>query len=353
MLPFGGGFAEGDNLMTEVQVAGGQDPTAQLLGLAAGFGICQAAIAAVRLGVADELGDGAKPAAAIARAVGADPQSLYRLMRALASVGVFAENEQGAFRNTPASAKLMMGAAGSLRGFFMLVGSQEFRGAWGELTHSIKTGSAAFDHVFGAPLFDYLGKNPETARVFDEAMADRSAAEIDALLAAYDFSGAGHLVDVGGGNGTLLAAILAKYSELDGTVFDLPHVVDAAKQAKAQQQRLRFAGGSFFTDVPVAGDTYLLKKVIHDWGDESARQILERCRAAMTPDSRLLLIESIVPARGAPTFLTFLDLWMLVFAGGRERTEEEYRALLKSAGLSLNRIVPTRSPVSVIEAGPL
>ena len=339
--------------MADVQAAGGQDPTAQLLGLAAGFGICQALIVAARLGVADLLGDATKSAVAIAPAVGAEPQPLYRLMRALASVGVFAEDGQRAFRNTPASAKLMTGAPGSLRGFFMLVGSEEFRGAWGELGHSIKTGKAAFDHVFGGPLFDYLGKNPGTARIFDEAMAGRSAAEIDALLAAYDFSTAGHLVDVGGGNGTLLAAILTKYPQLDGTVFDLPHVVEAAQQVKSQQPRLRFAGGSFFTDVPVAGDTYLLKKVIHDWDDESARRILERCRAAMSPRSRLLLIESIVPASGAPTFLTFLDLWMLVFAGGRERTEEEYRTLLRSAGLSLSKVVPTGSPVNVIETVPV
>lgn len=337
--------------MADVQAAKGQDPTAQLLGLAAGFGICQALVVAARLGVADLLGDAAKSAAAIAPAAGVQPQPLYRLMRALASVGVFAEDEQGEFRNTPASAKLMAGAPGSLRGFFMLVGSNEFRGAWGELGHSIESGKAAFDHVFGAPLFDYLGKNPGTARIFDDAMAGRSAAEIDALLAAYDFSNAGHLVDVGGGNGTLLAAILTKYPQLEGTVFDLSHVVEAA-QASNRQPRLRFAGGSFFADVPVAGDTYLLKKVIHDWADEPARRILERCRAAMSPRSRLLLLESIVPARGAPTFLTFLDLWMLVFAGGKERTEEEYRALLASSGLSLQRVIPTGSPVNVIEAVP-
>src|SRR6185503_9628061 len=177
VLPFRGGVAQRGILMADVQAAGGQDPTAQLLGLAAGFGICQALIVAARLGVADLLGDATKSAVAIAPAVGAEPQPLYRLMRALASVGVFAEDGQGAFRNTPASAKLMTGAPGSLRGFFMLVGSEEFRGAWGELGHSIKTGKAAFDHVFGGPLFDYLGKNPGTARIFDDAMAGRSAAE--------------------------------------------------------------------------------------------------------------------------------------------------------------------------------
>jgi hypothetical protein len=339
--------------MADARAAGGQDPTAQLLGLAAGFGIFQALHVAARLGIADALGEGEQSAGSIASKVGADPQSLYRLLRALSSVGVFAE-AGGAFRNTPASAKLMSAAPGSLRGFVMLVGGAECWRSWGELGHAIRTGQPAFDHVFGEPLFEYLAKNPEPARVFDDAMAGRSAAEISALLAAYDFSNAGHLVDVGGGNGALLSAILDQYPQLSGTVFDLPHVTEAARAARGEgeQPRLRYAGGSFFTDVPVAGDTYLLKKVLHDWPDARAREILARCREAMAPDSRLLLIESVVPAGTPPTFMTFLDLWMLVWAGGKERTEEEYRALLKSAGLSLRRIVPTASPVCVIEAAP-
>lgn len=338
--------------MAGAQDAAGQDPTARLLGLTAGFGIFQALHVAARLGIADALGEDARPADAMAAELAAEPQALYRLLRALSSVGVFAEDAPGIFRNTPASAKLMTAAPGSLRGFVMLAGSEECWRSWGELRHAIKTGQPAFDQVYGEPLFDYFAKNPEPARVFDEAMAGRSAAEITALLAAYDFSDAGHIVDVGGGNGTLLSAILAKYPQLEGTVFDLPHVVDAAREidANRRQPRLHFAGGSFFDEMPVAGDTYLLKKVIHDWGDEPARRVLARCRAAMSPRARLLLIESVVPASGAPTFMTFLDLWMLVFAGGRERTEEEYRALLGSAGLSLRRVVPTGSPVCVIEA---
>jgi hypothetical protein len=334
-------------------IATEKNPTAWLLQLAAGFGIFQALNVAARLGIADALTDGAKSVDVLAPQVAAEPQMLYRVLRALASVGVFAEEREGSFSNTPASKMLITGAPGSLRGFVMLAGSAECWRAWGDLHYSVETGKPAFDHVYGEPLFDYLSKNPGLARIFDEAMAGRSAAEISALLVAYDFSSAGHLVDVGGGNGALMNAVLAKYPQLSGTVFDLPHVVEAASGHKANEQRLRFAAGNFFTDVPVKGDTYMLKKVIHDWPDDRARDILSRCREAMSDGSRLLVIESIVPASQAPTFMTFLDLWMLVFAGGRERTQEEFRTLLQSAGLHLSRIVPTGSPVSVIEALPV
>jgi hypothetical protein len=338
--------------MAEAQAGSNQDPTGRILGLVAGFGIFQALHVAAALGIADAIGEGACPAEAVAAQVGAEPQVLYRLLRALVSVGVFAEDAPGSFRNTPASALLRRDAPGSLRSFALLTGSKECWDAWSELGHSVRTGQPSFDHIFGMPLFEYLAQNSGTARIFDEAMAARSAAEIKALLGAYDFSGAGHVVDVGGGNGALLAAILDRYPQLEGTVFDLPHVVDPARQSHGRQPRLHFAGGSFFTDVPVRGDTYILKKVIHDWPDERARQILERCRAAMAPGARLLLIESVVPPGTPPTFLAFLDLWMLVFAGGRERTEREFRSLLQSAGLSLIKVVPTPSPVCVIEAAP-
>jgi len=338
-----------------VDATAGRDATARLLGLVAGVGIFQALHVAAKFGIADLLADGARPAEDIASRLKADPQTLSRMMRALASVEVFAEERPGVFVNTPASAMLIGDAPGSLRGFVMMTGSPEFWRPWGELEFSIANGKPAFDHVYGQPLFEYLAKNPEPARIFDDAMAGRSAAEISALLAAYDFSDAGRLVDVGGGNGALMSAILGQYPQLTGTVFDLPHVVDAAAltDASRRQSRLKFAGGSFFTDVPPAGDTYLLKKVIHDWPDERAREILARCREAMTPGARLLLIESVVPAGIPPTFMAFLDLWMLVWAGGKERTEEEYRALLTSVGLTLRRVVPTGSPVSVIEAVPV
>ncbi|HET7849099.1 MAG TPA: methyltransferase, partial [Pseudolabrys sp.] len=178
-----------------------QNPTARMLGLAAGFGIFQALHVAAKLGIADALAEGPTTVDAIAAKTDAQPRALYRLLRTLASVGVFAEEQHGVFRNTPLSGMLMSDAAGSLRAFFNLAGSPECWRSWGELLYSVKTGKPAFEHVYGMPLFEYLANNPEPARIFDEAMASRSAAEIAAVLAAYDFSGCGHLVDVGGGNG--------------------------------------------------------------------------------------------------------------------------------------------------------
>jgi hypothetical protein len=327
-----------------------QSPTARLLGLAAGFGIVQALHVAAKLYVADVLADGPRSADAIAEKVSAHPRALYRLLRALASVGVFVEEERCIFRNTEMSAMLRADVPGSLRSFFIMTGGPECWRAWGELSYSISTGKPAFERVYGMPLFEYLAQNPESARIFDDAMASRSAAEIAGLISAYDFSTAGQLVDVGGGNGALLSAILKAYPQLKGTVFDLPHVIESVRRRHEDGGRLQFAGGDFFVKVPIAGDTFILKKVIHDWPDDRAEQILRCCREAMSPQSRLLLIELIVPRDEAATFTKFLDLWMLVWPGGQERTEEEYRALLKSAGLVVSRIVPTRSPVSVIEA---
>ncbi|HEX5508142.1 MAG TPA: methyltransferase [Pseudolabrys sp.] len=330
-----------------------QNPTARMLSLAAGFGIFQALYAAAKLGIADALAEGPKSVDAIAATTDVQPRALHRLLRALASVGVFAEEDDGVFRNTPLSAMLMSNVPGSLRAFFNLAGSPECWRSWGDLLYSIKSGKPAFEHVYGVPLFEYLAKNPEPARIFDDAMASRSAAEIAAVLAAYDFSECGHLVDVGGGNGALLLAILKAYPQLKGTVFDLPHVTDAAQGSNPSAERLCFAAGDFFSEVTVAGDTFILKKIIHDWPDDRAEQILRRCRDAMSPRSRLLLVELIVPRDEAATFTKFLDLWMMVWPGGQERTAEEYRGLLKSAGLVVSRIVPTASPVSVIEAVPV
>ena len=186
-------------------------------------------------------------------------------------------------------------------------------------------------------------------------MASRSAADIAAMLAVYDFSYAKCVVDIGGGNGALLTAILNAFPHLEGVLFDLPHVVESARSLKRRPEisgRICFQSGDFFGEIPSGGDAYILKKVIHDWPDDKAQEILQHCRQAMSPESRLMLIESVVPPGNEATFTKFLDLWMMVWPGGRERTEIEYRELLKSAGLSLRKIIPTRSPISVIEATP-
>ena len=186
-------------------------------------------------------------------------------------------------------------------------------------------------------------------------MASRSRAEIEAVLAVYDFSCAKRVVDVGGGNGALLTAILNAFPHLEGTLFDLPHVIERARllDQAGLAHRISFKGGDFLDDIPPDGDAYILKKIIHDWPDDVALKILRRCREAMAPGSRLLLIELVMPPGNDATFTKFLDLWMLIWPGGRERTEDEYRTLLESANLSLTKVIPTRSPISVIEVAPV
>lgn len=310
---------------------------------------------AAKVGIPDYFATGPKSVDEVAEQAKLDRQSLYRLLRTLASVGVFSESELGVFQNTPLSAILMTGAAGSLRPFLILAGGSEVWRSWGELLYSVKTGKPAFDHVYGLPFFEYFAANPEPAKIFDEAMASRSAAEIAAMLAVYDFSYAKRVVDVGGGNGALLAAILKAFRHLEGVLFELPHVVERARKLDMGENpsRVHFEAGDFFGEIPSGADAYILKKIIHDWPDDKAQEILSRCRQAMAPQSRLLLIELVVPPGNEATFTKFLDLWMLVCAGGRERTAGEYRELLNSAGLSLSKIIPTRSPISVIEATPI
>ena len=328
-------------------------PTASVLNLVAGFGIFQAMSVAAKLGIPDFFAAGPKSIDVVAEKANLHRQALYRLLRTLASVGVFSESDRGVFQNTPLSETFATNAPGSLRPFLIMAGNPECWRSWGELLYSVKTGKPAFDHVFGVPIFDYLSANPESARIFDEAMASRSAAEIGAMLAVYDFSYAKRVVDVGGGNGALLTAILKSFPHLEGVLFDLPHVIERARTMDSGNDRISFKAGDFFGEIPSGGDTYVLKKVIHDWPDDRAQAILYRCRQAMAPQSRLVLIELVMPPGNEATFTKFLDLWMLVWPGGKERTEAEYRELLKSAGFSLSKVIPTRSPISVIEATPI
>ena len=330
-----------------------QTPTAAVLQIAAGFGISQALFVAAKAGVADVLSTGPKSVQDVAREACLQCEALYRLMRALASVGVFAEEQHGVFRNTPLSETFLSSASGSLRPFLIMSREPESWRSWSELLHSIQTGQTAFEHVYGKPFFEYMTAHAEPARIFDEAMTSRSAAEIDAVLSVYDFSTIKQIVDVGGGYGALLKEVLSKFPNVHGTLYDLPHVIDRAERSIAEHwTRLHLQSGDFFSRIPEGGDLYVMKKIIHDWPDDRATQILRCCRKAMAPRSHLLLIELVVPPGDGATFTKFLDLWMLVWFGGRERTEEEYRNLLASAGLALERIIPTRSPISIIEAKP-
>jgi hypothetical protein len=317
--------------------------------------MAQAIHVAARLGVADLLTDGPRPPAELAEATGTHARSLYRLLRALASVGVFAEDDQGRFGLTPLAECLRSGVPGSQRSAAIMMGEEHYR-CWGDLLHCIRTGQTAFEHLVGQPVFDYLAGHPRQARLFDEAMVGIHGAETRAMLDACDFGTFGSLVDIGGGNGSLLIETLRRHPSLRGVLFDRPDVVERARaglEAAGVAGRCTLVGGSFFESVPEGGDAYLLRHIIHDWDEERCLLILRNCRRALGPAARLLLVETVIPPGNEPSFGKLLDLNMLVVPGGMERTEREYRDLLAAAGFRLERVVPTRAEVSVIEGVPV
>ena len=336
-------------------------PAVALLQILQGYRSAQAAYVAAKLGIADLLGDGAKSAEALAVATRTHLPALRRLLRANASLGLLVEDDRGEFRLTPMGACLRRDAPGSLRSAALFLMSQEGQRTWAALEHSVATGEPAFDHVFGLPVFDFYAAHPEAerSREHDGAMAALTAVVTEAVLRAYDFSAFGTLVDVGGGNGAFLAAILRANAAVRGLVFDLPHVVAGAPEvldAAGIAARCAVVGGSFFESVPEGGDAYLLKRIVHDWDDERALAILAACRRAMKPGARLLVVDEVLPLRAGPDVATsayLLDLEMLVAtSGGRERTEEEFRALYRAAGFTLSRVVPAARSLCVVEGLP-
>ena len=326
----------------------------ELLRLTTGCWVSQAIYVAAKLGIADLLQDGPQSCVALAGTTKTDAGALYRVLRALANVGIFAEDQDRHFCLTPLATHLQTDAPGSLRAFAILLGTQEHSRAWEGLLHTVKTGQPAFEHVFGMPLFHYLAAHPEAAQIFDDAMTSRSGQENAAIVSAYDFSGVGAVVDVGGGQGTLLASILDACPAVSGILVDLPHVIEPARGRMECVGRCEFVAGDFFSAVPARSGVYMLKRIIHDWDDERAALILVNCHRAICGKGLLLLIEPVIPPGNERSFNKLLDLLMLVWhAGGRERTESEHRALLASAGFRLNRVIPTRAGVSIVEAVPV
>jgi hypothetical protein len=336
---------------------GGEDPAAAALTrLANGYWAARAVQVAAKLGLADGLRDGPRAPPDLAAATGAHPDALRRLMRALASLGVLASDPEGRYRLTPMGELLRSDVAGSLRDFVARLGEPEYWGAWGALEHSVTTGRPAFELVFGARLFDHLARHPEAAARFDAGMAGGSARAAAAVVGALgDLSHVGTAVDVGGGRGALLAALLRAHPEMRGVLLELAHVAEAARVALAAAGlagRCRVEVGDFFAAVPAGGDLYLLQRIVHDWEDADALRLLRTVRTAMPAHARLVLVEAVVPSGDAPSQAKLLDLNMLVLVGGRERTEEEYRALLAAAGLTLLRVTPATAAASVIETIP-
>ena len=332
--------------------AGSVTEPSRLFQLASGYWISQAIYVAAKLGIADVLKDGPKSASEIALATQADQNSIYRLMRALCAVGAFRTAGVDKFTVAALGIPLQSYVPGSLRAMVITLGETHYA-AWAHLLESVKTGTAGFPLAFGAEMFDYFGQDVEAGKAFNHAMTDYSALSSCAVLLSYDFSATRSLVDVGGGCGRLLTSILRMYPSMQGTLFDMPPVIAAAREKLESdpcRKRCTFVPGSFLDFVPHGADTYLMSSVIHDWDDEHAITILRNCRRSMRRHSRIVMLEFVVPTGEKASFSKVLDLNMLVMNGGRERTAEEFRRLFDAAGLKMTRIISTLSPLSVVEA---
>jgi SAM-dependent methyltransferase len=325
--------------------------------LSTGFWLSQAIAVVAELGIADHLRHGPKSCTELAPAVGAQAEALYRLLRATASVGVLAEDAQGRFALTPVATLLLADGPQSWRAAAMISGQAWAWQAWGALAYSVKTGQPAFEHVFGVDFDTYLGQHGEAAGIFQGFMRVATAEEARAVAPVYDFSGLRRIVDVGGGHGALLAAILKANPHLRGVLFDAPHVVAGAQStldAEGVTARCEVVGGNFFEGLPAGADAYILKWILVSWDDQQSVCILQNCRRALSPDGKLLVVERIIPPGNEPFFGKLADLNLLVMYRGRHRTEDEYRALFAQAGFELAHIIPTRSPTefSIIEGMP-
>jgi len=328
-------------------------PQDAMMGLITGYWLSQLVFVAAKLGIPDRLAKGPLTAEALAGQLGVDGPYLYRVLRALASLGVFTEDKKGRFKLTAVGQTLRSDSKGSLRDFALMMIDDYNRAAWGGLEYSVKSGRVAFDEVHGMPAFGYLQAHPEKDRAFSASMASISGSQNEVIAAAYPFDALSSLVDVGGAHGHLLGTILKRHKKLQGILFDQPQVVAHAPQSgfitDGLAKRCRIEGGDFFTAVPEGADGYLMKFIIHDWDDEKAIRILENCRKAMAKGGRVLLAEIVLPKDNKPNFGKLLDINMMMIPGGQERTKEEFAQLFSRAGLKLKRIIPT-GPVSILEA---
>jgi hypothetical protein len=335
--------------------------TSSLMPLINGFMASRVVHVAAELGIVDLLAQGAKSTEVLARETGTDASALRRLLRALASLGVIDELDSGRFALNVVGEPLRTGVPESVRNLALTFGSERSWRVWGELRHSILTGEPAMRHAFGMDGFEYLAAHPQHAARFNEAMAEITRQVARSVVAGYDFAPFSTVVDVGGGNGTLIATILKAAPKLRGVVFDSPSGSAGASrelEVHGLSERCEVIAGDFFNSVPRDADAYILKNIIHNWDDERSVTILRNCREAIAGDGKLLLIERVMPARidagGDHQRWTMLDLHMLVMLGGRERTKDEYQALLAASKFKLKRTLslPGATGFSVIEAIP-
>jgi hypothetical protein len=328
----------------------------QVFQIAVGY-IASAALQTVlQLGIPERLGDGARTVSALAKETGTREDELYRVMRALASVGLFDEQAPRTFANTLAGSMLRRTTPGSLHDLAIFMSSPVHFRVYAEMLHSVQSGQPAVEKVTGMPVFEFFAReeNRDFAQKFNDAMTMMSGLVAPAALKAYDFSGIGTLVDVAGGHGFLLTSILKAYPSMRGILFDLPHVVSGAGdmiERAGVKDRCETASGDFFQAVPAGGDAYIMKHIIHDWDDARAVAILKNIRTALAGKAhgRLILVESVIEPGNQPDFGKMVDLEMMMMPGGKERTEEEFRALFAAAGFTLTRVVRTESPLAVVE----
>jgi hypothetical protein len=346
------GAGETEDYLAPLKVA----PRTAMTRMIYGFMLSQSIYVAAQLGLADLLRNGPRSSDDLACATCMHAPSLYRILRTLAAVGVFEETEPNVFGLTPMGETLRTDVEGSLRPLAVCMGGQCNWQAWGDILHSIKTGESAFEHVFGTGFFQHLDRHPDNAKMFVEAMNCCSSLYNEAVVAAYDFSRLGKVVDIGGGQGKLVTGILKANPATHGILFDTPTQTPGAQRLFEQEEiadRCEAMTGDFLEAVPEGGDAYLLKHIIHDWDDQRAIEILKNCHRSMSKDARLLLIEEIITDASEFAPAKVLDIQQMLMPGGRERTEEEYRKLLEAAGFELTAVIPTRSSLSIIESKPV
>jgi hypothetical protein len=331
-----------------------QQALQHLFQIGTGFIVSAALGVAVRLGLPDQLSAGPRTAADVAAAVGADEDALYRLLRALAMMGIFAETAPRTFTLTPAGTLLRAsGGPGGLREMILWMCDPFHYRVYAEMEHAIRTGESVSQKVTGRPAFEYLASEPELAQRFNDAMTAFSANVAPAALQAYDFSGIDILVDIAGGHGMVLATILQQYPDMRGILFDLEHVLAGNRLAEfGVKDRVELVPGDVFEAVPAGGDAYIMKHIIHDWDDERSIAILKNIRTALQgkPHGKVILLESVLQPGDQPDLGKLIDLEMMLLPGGKERTAEEFASLFARAGFELTRIAPTQSALSVIEA---
>ncbi len=338
------------NRLEEVQMTrNALPPPAVLMNYIVGKWISKPIYVAAELGIADMLADGPMSIEELAKDSQSHAPSLYRMMRALSSVGIFLETEGGKFELTPMAEYLKSDA---MRSIALMFNSEWNDKAWIYFLDSVKTGGTAFEKANGMPVSDWLQENPQAEEVFSEANAFKAGNSHRAIVDVYDFTNIGTLTDIGGGTGTLVAEVLNANPTMKGILAETPSVIQKARrliQERRLEDRCQLVDCDFFKEIPAGSDAYLMSHILHDWPDEKCRQILSNCRRAMNNGSKLLIVEMIVPSGNEPHISKLLDLEMMVITGGLERTENEYKELLETSGFKLSRIIPTKEGISIIE----